>query len=595
MGRTESGARDFVAIAGQYCSDVLSGLIPACKWVKLACQRQVNDLAALKTVSGQTQWKFDSEKASRVCRFIELLPHIKGKWKTANIHLEPWQVFILTTVFGWVDDKGNRRFRTALIEVPRKNGKSAITSAVALYCLCENEQGAECYSAATKKDQARIVFDVARRMVDKCPGLKRRFGVETEKHRIFVEESAKEFKPLSSDEDGLDGLNIHFVSVDELHAHRTRAVWDVLDSATGSRQQPLIWAITTAGSNQQSVCYEQIEYVFSILQGIHQDDRYFGIVYSIDQPTKDAKGNVVPGDDWKSEAAWRKANPNYGVSVLADDIAAMARKAVQSARSQNTFLTKRLDVWCNASEAFYNMDTWAHRCMRNVRITEFEGKECWIGLDLSSKTDIADKVLVFRRYEKDDVKGKLIEQAHYYAFATHYLPDEVLTSAENLNLQQFTEWSEDGALTLTPGSVIDYSTIQSDIEVDLRRFKVQAIAYDPWNAEQMRQQLISKGVKEEVMVETRMGVQSLSEPMKSSEALILDGRLHHDGDPVLTWMISNVVAKPDLIKDNVYPRKEKPEKKIDGAVAMIMALGRVLVAPQKKPSVYATRGLLSVG
>lgn len=549
--------RDYIAIAVKYVHDVLSGEVPACKWVRLACQRQKDDLART-----DLPWHFDREKATRACRFIELLPHIKGKWSSTLLVLEPWQVFILTTVFGWVDAAGNRRYRTVYIEVPRKNGKSAISSGVALYCFCEDEPGAEIYSAATKKDQARIVFDVARRMVTKSPGLTRRFGVQVEKHRLFVDESAKEFKPLSSDEDGLDGLNIHCVIIDELHAHKSRAVWDVLDSATGSRSQPLIWAITTAGSNQQGVCYEQREYVTSILSGRHQDDRYFGIIYTVDLAEKGADGKIIPGDDWKLEATWRKANPNYGVSILAADIEALARKAMQSARSQNNFLTKRLDVWVNAEEAFYNMDAWRN-CRREVTLADFEGEDCYIGLDLSSKTDVASKARVFRREEKDG--------AHYYVFMQHYLPDAVLESDENTNQQHYTEWSESGRIRLTPGPRIDYEVIKDDLIEDCRRFRVVAIAYDPWNAEYLQQQMSAEGAP---MVENPMGVRTMSEPMKESDALILAGRLHHDGDPVMAWMMSNVVGVLDA-KNNVYPRKEKPERKIDGPVAMIMALGAI--------------------
>jgi phage terminase large subunit-like protein len=562
--------RDFPAIAARYCADVLAGNIPACRWVRLACQRQVDDLR--RKVSKDFPWHWDAARAARPCKFIELLPHIKGKWKTRTITLEPWQVFILTTAFGWVNAEGNRRYRTVYIEVPRKNGKSALSSGVALYCLCEDEPGAEIYSAATKKDQARIVFEISRRMVNKCPGLKRRFGVESEKHRLFVDDAAKEYKPLSSDEDGLDGLNIHCVIVDELHAHKSRAVWDVLDSATGSRQQPLVWAITTAGSNQQGVCYEQRGYVIDILTRRHDDDRYFGIIYSLDLATKDEQGNVIPGDDWKDPETWPKANPNFGVSVLAADFAALVRKAVQSARSQNNVLTKRFNLWVNAAEAYYNTDAWLHKCARPVSLSDFEGEDCWIGLDLSSKVDVASKARIFRRYEKDIIGGREIEQAHYYVFCEHYLPDAVLESDENANQQHYTEWHGTGHLTLTPGPAIDYATIEDGIKEDCRRFSVQAVAYDPWNAEYLRQRLDAEGVP---TIENRMGVQTMSEPMKESEALILASRLHHDGDPVLSWMIGNVVAKVD-IKTNVYPRKEKPESKIDGAVAMIAGLRMVI-------------------
>ena len=564
--RPTSKKRDYVKIARQYVADVLSDKIPACKWVKLACQRQVDDLARAGTPD--FPWVFDPAKASRVCKFIELLPHIKGKWANPLIVLEPFQIFSLTTVFGWVGPDGNRRFRTVYEELPRKNAKSTKLSGVALYCLCEDEPGAEVYSAATKRDQAKIVWDDAKRMVNKTPGLKRRFGVETFAHSIAVEDRAAKFVPLSSDEDGLDGLNIHFAAIDELHAHKTRAVWDVLDSGTGARSQPLIWAITTAGFNQTGICYEQRTYVTKLLTRALEDERYFGIIYSIDLPEKDENGVETPGDDWTTEEAWRKANPNYGVSVRPEDIAAMCRKAQASAQSQNNFLTKRLNVWVTAETAWFNMAAW-RKCRRDVAVEEFEGLSCWLGNDLSSKVDLTSKIRLFRREEADG--------AHYYVFGTHYLPEEVVEEDLNANSSHYAGWAREDRLILTDGAAIDIDRVEDDIREDLRRFDVVAIAYDPWNASQMAGHLLAEGAP---MVETRMGVQSMSEPTKMLDALILSNRLHHDGDPVLTWMISNVVGHQDQ-KSNVYPRKERPENKIDGAVALIMALGACLREEQK--------------
>jgi phage terminase large subunit-like protein len=542
---------------------VLAGKIPACKWVRLACQRQLDDLA--RPSSNDWLWRFDRKKASRVCAFIELLPHIKGKWATPQIRLEPWQIFLLTTVFGWVGPDGNRRFRTVYIEVPRKNAKSTLTSGVALNCLCEDEPGAEVYSAATKKDQAKIVWGDARRMVQRTPGLRRRFGVETHAHDISVEDRAAKFIPLSSDEDGLDGLNIHFAAIDEVHAHKTRTVWDALDSGTGARSQPLIWAITTAGFNREGICYEQRTYVTRLLDRSREDERYFGIIYSIDLEEKDEAGNVIPGDDWTTEQAWRKANPNYGVSVRSEDIAALCRKAQASAQSQNNFLTKRLNVWVSSETAWFNMAAW-RKCRREVTLEEFEGQPCWLGNDLSSKTDATSKARVFRREEKDG--------AHYYVFGTHYLPEEVVEEGLNTNCSHYAGWAREDRIVLTDGAAVDLDKVEDDIREDLRRFDVQAVAYDPWNAAQMAGHLLAEGAP---MVENRMGVQTMSEPMKTLDALIVSQRIHHDGDPVLTWMLSNVVGHLDA-KSNVYPRKERPENKIDGAVALIMALGRAIVS-----------------
>lgn len=546
---------------------MISGEIPACKWVKLACQRQVEDLArpAGNLASKTWIWHFDEAKAARVCRFIELLPHIKGKWATPNLRLEAWQVFILTTIFGWVDAQGLRRFKTVYIEVPRKNAKSTLTSGVALYCLCEDEPGAEIYSAATKKDQAKIVWEVAKRMVRKTPGLQRRFGVEVAAHSIFVEERAASFVPLSSDEDGLDGLSPYFASVDELHAHKTGAVWDVLDSGTGARNQSLLWAITTAGWNQAGVCYEQRTYVTKILEKFHEDDRYFGIIYTIDLPEKLEDGTMTPGDDWRSPEAWAKANPNYGVSVRADDIAAIARKAMLSARSQNNFLTKRLNVWVTAQQAYFNLHAWKTKCFREgLKIEDFAEDPCYIGLDLASKVDIADKVRLFKREEADGV--------HWYVFGTHYLPEDVVKAGVHANTQHYAGWSEQGHLELTDGEAIDMDLIEQGVRDDVGRFNVQMIGNDPWNGEQLRQHLESEGLP---VVTVPMNVKHLSEPMKEIDALILRGRIHHDGDPAATWMMGNVVNKRDK-NDNDFPNKERAESKIDFAVALIIAMGNAM-------------------
>lgn len=555
-------SRDFVAIAEQYSADVLAGTIPACKWVKLACQRQVDDLSRTRKEwlerGSATAWTFDHERASKVCRFIELLPHIKGKWKSKNITLEPWQIWHLTTIFGWVDAAGNRRFRTVYLEEPRKNAKSTETAGVALFCLCENEPGAECFSAATKKDQAKIVWEIARNMVRRCPGLRSRFGVETSAGSIHVEERAATFVPLSSDEDGLDGLNLYFGSVDELHAHKTGAVWDVLDTATGARDQALLWAITTAGWNQAGVCYEQRTYLTDILSGAHQDDRYFGVIYSIDLPEKLADGTEKPGDDWRDPQSWIKANPNYGVSVKPNDIAAIARKAMRSARSQNTFLTKRLNVWVTAEESYFNMNAWRTRCYEpTLRIEDFTGVQCFDALDLASKVDLTAKVRVYRR------------NGHYYAFGRYWLPDDVVSDEISGNCEKYAAWAEDGHLELTDGSAIDLDLIEQYTRDDALEGSPAGIAYDPWHADQLRQHLEKDGFP---MEEFRQGFPSMTGPMSTLDALIRAGKIHHNGDPVLTWAMGNVIGKRGP-NDAVRPDKQKDELKIDPAVALIMAIG----------------------
>jgi phage terminase large subunit-like protein len=541
----------FVAAAEQYRGDVLTGRVPACSWVKRAAERQLRDLA--RQGEPDWPWRFDPEQAARPCEFISGLPHLKGKWARARelIRLEPWQCFILTTVFGWVHrDTGLRRFRRAYVEVPRKNGKSATSSGLLLYLLAaDGEAGAEVYSAATTKDQARITFDDAKRMAERTPAMCRALGVRVFEHHLAVPDVASVLKPLSAEGSTLDGLNIHGAVVDELHAHKTRAVYDVLDSGTGSRDQPVIWMITTAGSDRAGVCYEQRTHVTKILQSAVEDETFFGIVYTVDD-----------GDAWDDPATWAKCNPNFGVSVLADDMEAAARKAASMPSALNGFLTKRLNVWVNADSAWMDMRAWDACADPTMREEDWLDAECFGGLDLASKVDIAAFMRIYRR--GDD----------YAVFGSYYLPERAVESGTN---SQYDGWRRRGLLTVTDGEVTDYDRIEDDIvEVHDTRV-VTAIGFDPAQATQLVGHLLDKQLP---MIEIRPTVLNFSEPMKQLEALVLQGKLKHNGDPVLTWMVSNVVCHRDA-KDNIYPRKERPENKIDGVVALITALNRA-IAPE---------------
>lgn len=540
--------------AFQYARDVVAGEISACKWVRLACERQLNDLER-----EGFPYVFDAERADRVCRFIEKLPHIKGKWAGGKLTLEPWQAFILTTVFGWVDEDGNRRFRTAYTEVPRKNAKSTLTSGVALYMLAaDGEPGAEVYSAATTRDQAKIVFADAQQMARKSPGLREALGVTVGAHNIHVLQTASKFEALSAEGSTLDGLNIHFASVDELHAHKSRSVWDVLETATGSRSQSLLWAITTAGSNRAGICYEVRTYLTKILERVTEDETIFGVIYTLDD-----------GDDWTDPNVWAKANPNLGVSVYQEDVERLARKAMSMPSAQNNFLTKRLNVWVNADTAWMDMRAWDKCAVPDMSPDDFSGEPCYLALDLATRVDIAALVQVFARHEQ----GK----PHYYAFGRYYLPEDTVETAGN---SQYQGWAVEGRLTTTPGNVTDYNYIRQDLRDLSSRFELREVPYDPFQATQLSTELLEEGFP---MVEMRPTVLNFSEPMKELEAAVLEGRFHHDGDPVMGWMISNVVCHLDN-KDNIYPRKERPENKIDGVVALIMAIGRAMVAEQPATS-----------
>ena len=535
----EPEPRNYCKIAADYCRDVLSGKIPACTFVKQACQRQIDDLAR------DWEFAFDKKKAEMVCRFIEKLPHVKGsEWSGRRIVLEPWQVFILTTAFGWVDSAGKRRYRVVYVEVPRKNGKSFLSAGVGLYCLrLDGEVGAEVVTAATKADQARIVLDMARMMVKKTPALQQQLGLEAREHVILRAADASSFRALSKDHQGSqDGQNISCAIVDELHAHKSRDMWAALDTATGARSQPLIWTITTAGSNRAGICYEQRDYVKKILGG-EQDDRTFGIIYTIDE-----------GDAWDDEATWRKANPNYGVSVNPDDLKRKAAKAMKVASAQNEFLTKHLNVWVNASQAWMNMPAWEACSDTSLTAEMFHGEPCIAAYDLASKNDFAVNVKLFVRDNK------------YYVIPHFYLPEETIENSANA---AYSGWKIGGFLEAHDGGTINFDIIEEELIEDCNNFEMLAVPYDKFQAFQFAQHMIARGIP---MVEYGATVLNFSEAMKTVESLVAERRIVHDGNPIMTWMMSNVVAKVDA-KDNIFPRKEFPQNKIDGPVALIMAIG----------------------
>lgn len=538
----------FADVAHEYARGVVAGEIPACLYVRQACQRQLDDLAA--PPSG---YHFDPQLAERICRFVELCPHIKGEKASRGelFVLEPWQVFILSTVFGWVDGDGNRRFRRVYIEVPRGNGKSAISSTVGLYMLAmDGEAGAEVYSAATSREQARIVFRDAQAMARKMEGFRRRFGIDVTAHSIHQLRSSSSFKSLSSQDNTLDGLNIHLAIVDELHAHRTSGVYDVLETGLGKRPQSLIWAITTAGFNKFGICYQTRDFALKVLSGAIEGEAAessFGIVYTIDE-----------GDDPYSEDALRKANPNWGVSVDPKIVTQTAMKARQVASDRVNYLTKHLNVWVDANTALFDTEWWRKCEDRTLDEADFSGDECVMGLDLASKIDIAARVNLYRRM----IDGK----AHYYVFPRFYLPQVAIEEERH---SMYRGWEMQGDIYATPGETTDFGIIEDEIKADGPGMNLQAVATDPWQAQQMIQNLKRDGMPAE---EYRQTVANMSEATKTLDALMREGRIHHPGNAVLNWMIGNVVGHYDA-KENVYPRKDMPQNKIDGAIALIMALG----------------------
>jgi phage terminase large subunit-like protein len=562
---------DHSIVALAYARQVADGTIPACTYVLAACQRHFHDLK----YGAERGLRFDAAAANRVCRFVELLPHIKGKWarRHETLKLEPWQCFILCNVFGWMrqaEELGKtvwlRRFKLVYLEMARKNAKSTLASSVGLYMVGpDGEEGAEVYSAATTRDQASIVFGVARQMAIRTPRYRERFGITVSRHAVMQEATDSTFKALSSDYNSLDGLNPHLVAVDELHAHKDRALYDVIETAMGAREQPLLWVTTTAGGNQAGVCYEVRSYVAAILtQEGTDDDSVFGIIYTAEN-----------GEAWDDPAQWRLANPNLGVSVFEKDLEDLARKARHSGAAMNNFKTKRLNIWVNALLAYFKMDQW-DRGATGLKLEDMAGRECYIGLDLASSVDVASVALLFPNHELPDGRRGLA------VFGRHYLPEELVKERASRTTGHYVNWAKDGHLILTPGNEIDLDTIERDLKADAQRFKVLALARDPWQAQQLSQHMMAEGVE---CIEVPQNVKSFSPAMKHLEGLLQGGRVEHDGNPASTWMLSNVVAKVDA-RDNVYPRKENASSKIDFGVALLNALNRVVVETPQQSSIY---------
>ena len=545
-----------------YFKAVTAGLIPACVYVQQACKRHLDDLE-------RKNWpyEFDWRKGEDICEFSCMFSHIKGELAGQLLQLEGWQAFILSCVFGWtIKLTGKRRFRRVYIEMPRGNGKTTISATPALWMLAaDGEGGAEVYSAARVKDQAKIAFGIAQHMARKCPAYRNDLGVDVIAHRIIQSSSASFFEALSSDADSLDGKNVHFGLIDELHAHRTRDVYDAIETGCGKRDQSLLWSITTAGSDKTGIAYEQRAYTINVLSKTIDAETHFGIVYTIDQ-----------GDDWTDPAIHRKANPNYAVSVQAENLSDMCTKATHSPASKAAFLTKHLNVWVSSNQALYPVDKWDECGDTSLNIEDYVGRKCRIAGDLASKIDIASVNITF---DEDD--GTVT------TFTRLYVPRSALEETKNAS---YAGWEIDGHIIVTDGDVIDFNTIESDIREDLKRFDVIEIGFDPWQSTQMSTSLMNEGAN---VVEFRQVVSNFSEQTKELESLMRTGKLRHEGNPVMSWMISNVVGHYDA-KDNVYPRKERPENKIDGAIGLIMCLGLKLKGENRGPSIYETRGFFEL-
>jgi phage terminase large subunit-like protein len=547
--------------AKAYAARVVEGVEVAGKFEVLACKRFLRDLERQGT--DEFPYVINERLGGRECQFIELLPHIKGEWAKpiyldgmltyAKIKLEDWQVFIEFQLFGWVHkDTGLRRFRRSYEEIARKNAKSTRVAGRNLYlAFADGEPGAQVYSAATTGEQAREVFDTAREMVLRDSEFRERFGVTVGRYDITCAETASSFKIMNAEASTQDGLNVHGAAVDEMHAHKKRDLWDVIESADGARSQPLISAITTAGKDTGGVCYEMRGYTIKVLEGTHQDESWFGIIFTIDE-----------GDDWKDQRIWRKANPNLGISAKIDKLVATCTKAIATPSARGNFLTKHLNVWTNAGVAWMDMEAWNACSDPTLREEDFADCEAFVGIDLAEKHDFAAKVKVVQR---DGI---------WHVFTRLYYNEVAAAESKTAQLQG---WIEDGHVRVSPGNLTDFEMIRADLKQDLNTHDLREAAYDPALSAYFARTLIDEGLP---MVEITQRSTFYTQPLLQVHAMVLGGTLRHDGNPAMNWMISNLVVLTSKYNELKSPTKEREENKIDGPMAMLMALGRALAVSQ---------------
>lgn len=529
--------------ARDYATDVVEGRILASTWTRLACERHLRDLGRQRT--DDFPYYFDEDEADRVCALIETFRHVKGRWarNAETLTLEPWQCFVVASMFGWLrtaDDK--RRFRKASVYVPRKNGKSFLAAAIGnVMFFADGEPGAEVYSGASTEKQAWEVFGPARLMLKRDQAFANQVGIEVAAKTMFRAEDGSRFEPVIGKPG--DGSAPHCAIVDEYHEHATADQYDTMLTGMGSREHPLMFVISTAGDDIEGPCYDDWRTVQRILEGSIEDETHFGVIWTADDDA-----------DWTEPEALEMANPNIGVSVSREFLENRQREAVQNARHQYRFQIKHLNRWVASRSAFYNVEAWRGLADTSLSLEGMAGRPCFVGLDLASKVDVAAAYFLF-----PDDDG-------WIGLGRFYLPESRLEEPEG---ERYRAWAADGHLVVTEGDVIHLQRIQDEVAELAGRVDVQAVATDPWQSAQLAANLGEQGLP---MIEWRQTVKMMSEPMKESEALIKSGRIRHDGNPLMAWMMGNVVAKYDA-KDNVYPRKEREQDKIDGPVAFIMALG----------------------
>lgn len=545
-----------------YALAVAAGEIPNGAHLLGAVDRYLKDLER-----PDSPWSLEPERAELVIEFVEMIQHVKGPLCGTTIVLSPWQLWIILQLFGWVDVRGWRRFRQATMFVPRGNGKSTILAAICLWFLLCDELGApEVYSAAVGAKQARIIYEMSKRMIESDPDIIEEFNVSPWEDRIESGYNGGKMLALASKSASLDGLAPSLAVLDELASQRDAGVYGALLTALGKRHQPLLFSITTCTENDQGIGREQWNYIVSILSGDIEDDRYLGIIYHADD-----------SDDPWADDALVKSNPDWGGAVQPENIRSIRNQARQSPAHEAAFKTRHLNVWAGELHQLFDLSAWD--ALRNDTMSssnmeleagEYSGSECYIGLDLSRTRDLTAIAYLFPPDLTDDDVADDDDVGKWRVFVRTYITDRQFRVMRK-QFPTFNQWVRDGWLTVMPGAVIDYGDIESQIQDDVDTYDVQAICYDPWGASSSAQRVERETGA--TLVEVRQSARGMHEPTTEFQSWILGARIEHNGNPVLRWALKNTVGKADPA-DHVKPVKSEEERKIDPAVAVIMAVGQ---------------------
>ena len=554
-----------------YARAVVAGEIPAGTYHRLSCARHLRDMARQDTLG--FPFRFDAGKAERFVKFAELLSHYKGRWAGQKIRLEPWERFITSSVFGWVHtETGLRRFKTAFVQVPRKNGKTLLAAVVLLYAtFFDGENAGEGYCVATKRDQSKLVFADARKMV-LSSGLKAR--IKAQVASLSRDDTASKLVPLGADHDSTDGLNPSVICVDEMHAMKDRGMLDVMETATGARDQPLILEITTFGSEPVSPWGDQNDYSQKILDGVLVDESFFVFTAHAD-----------PEDDWRLPETARKANPNYGISVSPEDLAGKVLKATGIPSAAASYRIKHLNVCVAAATACLSVDGW-RKGQTTWAPDELLHEPCYVGIDLASKIDLCCLSFVFPPHGP---------RASWRLWQHIWTPADTLVNRAHRDRAPYDVWRDQGWLTETPGTQIDHQLIRAVLKDARTRFDIAVIGFDPWHADTLISQLINEdGFPETHVLAVPQTYAGMSSACLKMQAEILSGNVDARGCPVTAWAVSNVVPNVDG-KDNLMFAKGKSRGRIDPVIAATIGMALQLRMPTPAKSVYLTRGVRTLG